>query len=414
MNLFNQAFANLGQKRATGSLTGMPFFGFGAGATTKAGGKINTNTALKISAFFCGVTTIANSLALLPKHVMTKNKGKINLLNDHPVDYMIHNEPNKLMTAFSFWFSFAVCMLMKGNGYALIVRNGSGVPISMTLWDNEDVTPMFYNGELFYKHSKHKTLFFASEVFHVPAFCFDGISGRSALQYAADNLGVSLAADEFAADAYADKGLNYGVIEVQAGIDITKPGKNALKYTFEKNLATGNKDRVTVLDEGMRYRPISITPAESAFIAAKAQGVEDIARWLSIPLHKLHAKGEGGYNFLVQMSMEYLQTAVQPLGQKIKEEIQRKLLSRDEKVINGAYIFMNYRKLLEVDPAARAQYFKDMVYIKAMNPNEVRAAEDMSPYAGGDEFLQMTNLQTQDEIDKKLKDEKQKVEQTAN
>ena len=63
---------------------------------------------------------------------------------------------------------------------------------------------------------------------------------------------------------------------------------------------------------------------------------------------------------------------------------------------------MNYRKLLEVDPASRAQYYKDMVYIKAMNPNEVRKKEDMNPYEGGDGFLQMTNLETKEQIKKKL------------
>ena len=402
MNLVNEAFVSLlgnPLKRSSSLSGGWPFFG--STTTTKKGKLVTTESSLKISAFFCGLVTISNSIALLPKHVMQEQDDEINRLKNHPVDFLIHNEPNSRMTAFSFWFSYVVSMLLRGDGYARIIRDGNGIITGLELWDWHDVEVLENDSETFYKHKDFKQLFFAWEVFHVPNFTLNGLTGRSIIRYAADNMGVSLAADEFAGSSYENKGISYGVIEVPAGIDLTKKGKENLKKIVEKNLDTGDKNRVSVLDEGMQYKGISLTPAEAAFIEAKAQGVEDIARWLNIPLHKLHRPGEGGYNFLVQMSLEYLQSAVLPLGQKIKEEIQRKMLTRPEKIA-GRYIFMNYRKLLEVDPKSRAQYYKDMVYIKAMNPNEVRKFEDMNPYEGGEEFLQMTNLQTKEEIKKKL------------
>lgn len=395
MNLLNQAFVSLTSspvKRSGGDSPSWPFLR--SMVTTKNGGRIDQDHSLKISAFWCGVSTIANSLAILPKHVMQKKGDKRERVAAHPVDFIIHNEPNHKMTAFSFWFSFAVNVLIKGNGYASIVRNGNGDVVRLELW-SESVVVLEYNGDIFYKYKGDTYL--STEVFHVPNFCMNGISGRSVLQYAADNMGVSLAADEFAASSYEDKGISFGILETDK--ELNEKGKANLSKIFGQSLSTGDKHRLSVFDEGMKYKRISLTPAESDFIKAKSSGVEDIARWLNIPLHKLHAPGEGGYNFLVQMSIEYVQSAVLPLGQKIKEEAQRKLLSTAEKK-SGHYIFLNYRKLLEADPSSRAQYFKDMVYIKAMNPNEVREAEDMNPYEGGEDFLQMTNMQTQQQIKK--------------
>jgi len=398
MNLLNQAFtgiASIAEKRAVGDAISWPFLQ--NITTTKNGQRLGTQQALKISAFWCGINNIANSIALLPKHVYQKTGANRQLVQGHPVDFIIHNEPNQNMTAYSFWFAYAVCILLKGNGYARILRNGNGDVSRLVLWNPDQVTILEYNDEIFYQH-KGKT-YLSAEVFHVPNFCLNGITGRGVLRYAADNMGVSLAADEYAASSYDDKGITYGILETDK--DLNEQGKKNLQKIFNQSLDSTNKHRLSVFDEGMKYKRISLTPAESEFIKAKASGVEDIARWLNIPLHKLHAPGEGGYNFLVQMSIEYLQSAVMPLGQKIKEEAQRKLLATNEKAA-GMYIFMNYRKLLEADPKGRAQYFKDMVYIKAMNPNEVRELEDMNPYDGGDDFLQMTNLQTQTQIQNEL------------
>ena len=243
---------------------------------------------------------------------------------------------------------------------------------------------------------------YSDEMFHVPGFTFDGKVGISVIRYAADNLSMNLSADAFAVDAYDDRAITYGVIETET-TGLNESGKKNLKKIFEANLDTGKKNRVTVLDDGMKYKPISLSPQEAMFIEAKASGVADIARWLNIPLHKLHVSGEGGYNFLVQMSMEYLQATIQPLAEQIKQEVERKLITEGGKSA-GEYAYFNYKKLLEVDPKTRAEYYKNMVYIKAMNPNEVRKLEDMNPYDGGDDFLQMANMMTEEQIKKELQD----------
>lgn len=402
MNAFNQglvSLVNATEKRSLSSLGGL-FSSFGGGAVTTQGQKVTGNGALKISAFWCAVNTLANSVALLPKNVYRTQSGQRERTESHPVHYLIHDEPHSDMTAFTFWFCITVSMLMRGNGYAYIKRDGAGRVAALQLLQPEDVTVLRHEEKLYYK-VKGQT-YFQDEIFHVPNFAFNGITGLSVLQYAADNLGVTLAADEFASNAYSDKGTTYGVAE--SDHEIKDIGRKNIEVIFNNALAASNrKHRIAVLDEGLKYKSISLTPSESQFIEAKVSGVEDIARWFNLPLHKLHTTGEGGYNFLVEMSQEYLQSAVQPITERIKQEAQRKLFTPAERS-QGYYIMLNYRKLLETNPAKRAQFYKDMIYIKAMRPNEVRELEDMNPYEGGDEFLQMTNLMNESQVKKDLND----------
>lgn len=397
MNVFNQAMSRIvavSEKRSVDLFGGSLFPLF---PQTAEGKKVNANTALKISAFWCGVNSIANDVALLPKSIFRETADTRNRAKDHPVDYLIHNEPNTRMTAFTFWYTMVICLLIKGNAYAHIKYNAAGYPEALLLWHPDDVDVLEYKTEIFYKH-KGKT-YTAQEVYHLPGFCLDGIKGVSVIKYAADNMGMSIAADQFAANAYTDKGITYGVAESDQKINDI--GSKNIQTIFGNAMNSPSKYKVAVFDEGLKYRNIALSPGESEFINAKATGVQDIARWLNIPMYKLHAPGEGGYNFLVQMSISYLQSAIMPIGQKIQEESNRKLISKKEKV-SGYYTHLNYQKLLQVDPAGRAQYFKDMVFMSAMAPNEVREKEDMNPREGGDEFLQLSNLFNEKQIKKTL------------
>ncbi|WP_435624482.1 phage portal protein [Flagellimonas sp.] len=404
MNLFNSTLATLmsPQKRFIANNGLGNFFGFGS-AVTQSKKTITAHGSLKISAFFCGIKNISESIAILPKIIYTKEGDNRKALMDHPITKIIYRSANACMTAFSFWKAFAACVLVKGNGYARIIRNGAGRILELRLLSPEDVTVYEHDNMLFYKVPGEKKYLFADEVFHVPGFGFNGKVGVSVIQYAAENMAMSLSADAFAVEAYDDRAITYGVIETDTS-GLKPEAKKTLKKIFEYNLNTGRKNRVSVLDEGMKYKPISLTPQEAMFIETKASGVGDIARWLNIPLHKLHVSGEGGYNFMVQMDLEYYKATIQPLTDSFIQEIERKLLTEKE-LERGYYAKFDYKKILEVDPESRSNYYRNMVLIGAMSPNEVRKEEDMNPYGEGDEYMQMANLLNQKQIEKQLNDE---------
>ena len=398
MNLFNATIASFTQSRSIGN-GNMFLSSFFGGASTEAGKKVNHNASMKISAFWCGVHAICNSIALLPKQIYTSKDDVREHLTDHPVNYLISKEPNECMTQFNFWFTMILHALVRGNGFAKIYRNGAGQVVSLEFYESHEVAIYKLEGKLWYQILKTGQWLHSDEMLHIPGFAWNGISGIGVIQYAADNLAIPLNADAFGSDAFGDRGVSYGILETDK--DLQDKGRKNIAKLLNQSFNTSDKHRLAVFDEGMKYKRISLTPAEAQFIETKAAGVEDIARWLSVPKFKLHTDGEGGYNYLVEMTIEFWRSAVAPWTQKIKEEIERKLLTKNEKLA-GVFCYINYKKLLEVDPKARAQYYKDMWFIRAINSNEIRKAEDMNPYKGGDEFLQPANMLSEMQLNNEL------------
>lgn len=399
MSLLTQGVSSIFEKRTAGNSLLSPFL-FGSLATTQAGRKVNRESSMKISAFYAALTLVAESYAILPKSVYQFDGTDRKRLSDHPLDYVLRHEANDRLTAFMSDFLSVVSVYTKGDYFGLIQRNNAGAVTGEVHLNADQVQVLEYQGKLFYKVGS--STYNASEIVHVPGFSFDGIRGKSIIHYAAESMGIPLAAQEFGANAYNDKGVGLSVLESEKDIDDS--AKTRLRKAWNSALASGDPHRAVILDEGLKYRPIQLSPEQSKFIEAKAEGVRDIARWFKIPSSMLNIEGEGGYNFMVEKSISYLKHAIQPLAERFKQERQRKLLTRAERQA-GMYIHNNYEKLLQVDPKARMEYYKGMVNIKAMSPNEVREKEDMNPYEGGNEFLQMANMMTEGQVEKTLQDE---------
>jgi len=373
---------------------------FGHFGNTDSAKKVNIDTSLTVSAFYAGINTLANSIGILPHVVQTSTDNERTPQKNHPAYQLLLNRPNNYMSAFTFKHLMTITMLLRGDSFAYITRDDNGNAISINYLDWENVTVIDYQGKLFYNYKGQ--VLNQDDVLHFKGFSFDGKTSKSVLQFAADSLGKTLNAQQYSSDALNDSGLSYGVIETEKTMKAET--KEALADAFEKRLAKKSKHRSPVLDEGMNYKRITLTPDETKFIETYANGIEDIARWLNMPRHKLHIEGEGGYNALVQMEQDYLQSAVLPLTTKFKEELDFKLFSNREKN-QGYNVFQDHKKLLQVDPKSRAQYYKDLFYLSSITPNEIRKLEELNPYDDGNEFFQLSNLLTKEQMAKTLTDE---------
>ena len=103
------------------------------------------------------------------------------------------------------------------------------------------------------------------------------------------------------------------------------------------------------------------------------------------------------------MEIDYLQRGVMPLAERFKQELDRKTFTEFERN-NGYYIHQNYKKLLQVDPKSRAQFYKDMYFMSAICPDEIRELEDMNPREDGEgkQFVQLQNVLNEEQIKKEL------------
>lgn len=398
----DRAFADFFITRSTdGQLSGgFGGFSFLLGEASK-GTKANTKTAFTISAFYNGVDQLSNDMAKLPKFVFKKDGENREKYTDHPVNYLISQRPNGLMNSFDLWKIIEISAIVKGNGFAEIVRNSfTGEPAEIFYLDHEDVQVFIKDRKLYYKY-KGRAIDSAN-ILHFKGFSFDGLMGVGIVTFAAKQLGITIDAQTYQQDVYKDRGLGYGVIESDKAVDAVN--KKAIESGFSTKMSSDNKFKVPMLDEGMKYKSISITPGEAQFLETNNAGVLEVCRWLNIAPHKLKDISSGNYANIYQQSIEHVQDSMMPRVISREQELNYKLFTKKES--KTLYTKFNLAVLLRGDLEMKQKFYTSMVYAGIYTRNEVRALEDMNPIEGLDEILQPVNMQALSMANKLIEDQK--------
>lgn len=384
-NVFNPQFRSIDSdviKRINTGLYGLPLL-FGS-STTKA----NETTALTLSAFYNAIDILSDDIAKLPKAVYKKEDDKRLNYSEHPVNNLLSVRPNPKMTPFVFWKTIETLRLIKGNAYAKIERDAnSGRQIAWTLLDNSKMEVLETPNDLVYKYEGKAIA--SSDILHFLGFSLNGKVGVGVVTYAANQLGVSLEAQAYGNTIYKNRGLTYGVIEADG--PVTDPNKKLISEGFTAKLSEQNPHKAPVLDEGLKYKSISITPEEAQFLETNKNGIIEVCRWLNIAPHKLKELNNANYSNIYQQSIEHVQDSVLPRVTSKEQEINYKCFSSKEQGV--CYIKFNLSVLLRGDLDAKSKYYTSMVYASIMSPNEVRALEDMNPMDGLDEVMRPVNMQ---------------------
>ena len=378
-------------------------FNFLGGVTTKKGIPVTESSTLTLPAFFNAIDIISNDYAKLPKAIYQKTaEGRIKL-DDHSLNYLLSIQPNPLMTAFMFHKMMLLHAILKGNGYAEIIRNNSGAAVQLNLVDqNIHTVEVFeYSNKLFYKFNG-KTVP-ADDMLHVPSFSLNGITGIGIIQFAAHSLGVALSSREFATDYYNSKGLGFGVVTTSKDMNPTAKEKygDAIGAALSN---TGSGYKAAVIDEAASFTHLNITPQESMFLETNKAGVEMIAQFLNIPLHKLKVLDNMNNSITENLELGYVKDSVESWQIRFDNQYTVKLLTRNE-VNAKTYIKSNLNALMRTDTKTRTDYYTKAIFSGYMTRNEVRKKEEMNTLPGLDDPLTPVNTQTTAQIEKKLKDE---------
>ncbi len=399
MGIFNVAFRSAettnGQGQRLGGGLFDSFFGFGNGSAPVATAK----SALTLSPFFCAVNMISDDIAMLPKNVIKKDGSNREQYTEHPANFLISEVPNDMMTAFNLWKIVVISMILKGDAYVEIIRNGSTGSIDKLVFRAYDDVNVFENdGKLYYRFKGR--VITSEDMLHFLGFTLDGKKGIGVVKFAAMSLGVSLESQAYSGEIYQNKGLTYGVVESDQKVNVD--AKKKLAEGLSAALSGKNVHRAAFLDEGMKYKPITITPAESQFLETNKAAIGEVGRWLRIPLHKLGDLSNANFSNIYQQGTEYVQYTMLPWVKRGEQECDRKLYAPSERGILKTKF--NEKFLLRGDLEMKQKFYTAMVYAGIMNRNEVRALEDYNPAEGLDEFLQPVNMNTLEQVMQTLKE----------
>ena len=177
--------------KPTNSTNGSAYcFLFGGSNSGKA---VNERSA---TAVYACVRILSESIAGLPIHVYKyTDSGSKEKAIKHPLYRLIHDESNPEMTSFVFQETLMTHLLLYGNAYAQIIRNGKGEVIALyPLMANRMSVDRDDKGHLYYQYQmqdsdaptmKNGTVILKpSDVLHVPGLGFDSLVGYSPIAMA--------------------------------------------------------------------------------------------------------------------------------------------------------------------------------------------------------------------------------------
>jgi len=366
-------------------------------------GKLVTEfTAMQQTAVYACIKVLAESIAQLPMFIYeyTDDGGKKRVY-DHPLSYILHDEPNPEMTSFVFRETLMSHLCTYGNAYAQIIRNGRGDVVALyPLLPNQMQVARADNGQLVYIYSTYdgqvaskdvKTYYLRQDqVLHIPGLGFDGIIGYSPIAMARDAIGMGMAAEEFGSKFFNNGAMPSGVLSHPG--TLTDPARVREAWMAAYG-GSGNAGKVAVLEEGMRYDPISINPSEAQFIETRKYQLDEIARIFRVPPHMIGDLEKSSFSNIEQQSLEFVMYTLNPWVKRWEQAINKSLLLPSEK---GLYFCkMNVDGLLRGDYESRMNGYSIGRQNGWLSANDIRELEDMNPISdeeGGNLYLVNGNM----------------------
>lgn len=406
MSLLQGAWSEMSaasQKRSATANTSLlnEVFSFFGGST--ATGKVSTGNykqSLKLSAVYDSVNQISSDVAKIPFGVYQKQDESRLRMASHPVDFLISKEPNFYMTSFIERKMIITSLLLRGNSLQIIKSSASGQPTEFQFinWDDvRDIRKL--DGDLLYYINGYNKPFLSSEVIHIKMFTHNGVVGISPITYAAQQLNIAIEIQNFSATNFEAKGVRNGVIET----DKIVKEKAGIIQGWRNAMAEKSSDRIAVLDDGFKFKPINVTPEEAQIVEMSRFSIEDIARWFNMPLHKIKSMGNSTNNNIEQQTLDYAIGTIHPYITNLEQEYTKKLFTAKEKA-DKYYVKGNINVLLRADIKAKGEFYSKMVQSGIYNRNEVRALEDMNPGSALlSEHLTPVNTYTEKQLENNIK-----------
>ena len=361
-------------------------------STSKAGVSVSKQNAMKIAGVYSAVRLITDSLSLLPTGLFKQEGSNKTKDTTHDLGKLLNDVPNSLMTWYVFWQIIIPRVLLWGNGYAIIEyqSKGSRRPKSILPIASDLVEVNVIDGVLIYNikiEGQQDLILDQTSVLHFRGLGND-VVGKSVIEYASENLALGKAAEEFGATFFGN-GANMGGVLSTDQVLTDKARTNLRSSWHGSNGGMTNAQKTSILEQGLKYQAISVPPDQAQFLATRQFSITDIARWFSVPPHKIADLERATFSNIEQQDLNFVKQAILPWCVNIEQELNRKLLRETEK---GNYFFKkNLDALLRADIKTRYEVYKTGIQNAILSPNEVRGLEEKNPYKGGDSYWMQTN-----------------------
>ena len=374
---------------------------FFMGSST-SGKRVNERSAMQMTAVYSCVRILSEAVAGLPLHLYQyTDRGSKEKAVDNPLYFLLHDEPNTEMTSFVFRETLMTHLLLWGNAYSQIIRNGKGEVVGLyPLMPDRMTVNRDEKGRLYYEYmvssDDAKTLKGGTvrlspyDVLHIPGLGFDGLAGYSPIAMAKNAIGLAIAAEEYGSKFYANGATPSGILEYPGTVKEPDKVRESWNAGFG---GSSNAHKIAVLEEGMKYTPISISPNEAQFLETRKFQINEIARIFRVPPHMVGDLEKSSFSNIEQQSLEFVKYTLEPWLVRWEQAMQRSLIPQDGK--SKYFIKFNVDGLLRGDYQSRMQGYATARQNGWMSANDIRELENLDRIPaedGGDLYLINGNM----------------------
>ena len=347
------------------------------GQPASSGVRVTGDTALSIAAVYRAIRILAEGVAGLQGGVYRDVDGSRIEQPAHWLNFTMR-EPSPLYTGFTWREAMQAQAALRGNGISLIRRNADNQVIELRNINPDLVETRYEDGVLLYmfRDEQGNTRSTTSDnVLHIPALVMDmdTAMGKSPLAVHRETLGLNIAMTQYAARTFKNGAHISGFLTTEQKLS-EEAAMRMAKSWKERFSGVENAGKTPVLEEGLKFQPLSMTPEDARFIESARLGVEEVARIFGVPLHMLGNLERATFSNIEHQSREFVMYSLRPWVKRWEEEINRKLFTESEKR-RGIYWRFNLDSLLRGDSEARAKLISEYMKWGILTRDEVRRLE---------------------------------------
>lgn len=350
---------------------------------TMAGVDVTPDSAMRVAAVYAAVRLISGAVANLPIHVQRRVDAATRVnVDDTPVAQVLRRRPNNWQTPSQFRRMMTAHVLLRGNAYAQIIRAGSRVVSLLPLDPDRMRVEQSDNGSIVYTYhmkSGAEVRFNQREILHLVGLSLDGVNGVSALTYAREAIGLSMAQENHGATTFKNAARPSSVLKHPGRLG--PEAANNLRTSLDAYRNGGAREgSALVLEEGMDIAPLSMTAEDAQWIESRKFSRTDIAMFFGVPPHMLGdtEKSTSWGSGIEQQSIGFVTYTLEDYLTAWEETINRDLIDAAD-----IYARFNRKALIRGDIKTRQAFYVSMMQWGVYSPDEIRALEDENPRPDG-------------------------------
>lgn len=375
---------------------------FNGGEANSAGITVTPENAEGLTAIACAITIYSSTIASLPLGLFERlEDGGKKPDPGHPLYTIIHDQPNSWQTSYEWREMMEGFRTARGTAYSEILH-GNGRAVDALIPLNPDhVVPIGTTRDFAWKYTapgEQPRTILRGDMFVLRGRSRNGVTGLDPFAEHVETIGQQLAAEQFAGRFYSNDASPGGVLEHPGALD--DETKDYLSKTWHKaHGGAENKHKVAVLENGMKWQSVSLSPEVSQLLQTRKFGVTEVARIFNLPPHMLKDLERATFSNIEQSDLDLVRHSLRPKFVNWEQAIRRDLLTSEDK--KTRFVEFNAEGLMRGDTAARKEWYSGMFGTASITPNQIRSKENMNPYPGGDKYYVPLNFMAVDDLPSK-------------